>query len=354
LKNAAFLLAALGLLLLAAWLMLEPEAPRARHKAVEFPRFARPHEIERQQMRSTLSLPLALVPAVDAGSARRKELPTEPVESGPNVDPLHVALAGGEINLVVEAGALKDSPLGRMLLACISPEQSAGLAELEEKTGLKPLEQLDRIALSMGAREEDPVLVLDGDLRAFDPAVLAEAAVAVEYGKKTRLARDGRRAMAVFDGRLLLLGEADAVQSAVARLEGETPMPASSLSGEAYGEVYGSFSGELLSKLMPFDLAARFRGAADKVMLHMDATDDLLLVADVYGTAGEPLSDLGTAIAGALSLGRLQAAREKNPLLADLLDESRVVPGQGSFQLEVALPLETIERELGDCARQGR
>ena len=40
--------------------------------------------------------------------------------------------------------------------------------------------------------------------------------------------------------------------------------------------------------------------------------------------------------------------------LADLLDESRVIPSPGSFQLEVALPLSSVERHLGECARDAR
>jgi hypothetical protein len=88
--------------------------------------------------------------------------------------------------------------------------------------------------------------------------------------------------------------------------------------------------------------------------LHVDATDDLLLVADVRGPDEELLAELGQSIAGALSLGRLQAVREDDRVLADLLDESRVIPSAGSFQLEVALPLATVERQLGECARNAR
>jgi hypothetical protein len=39
-------------------------------------------------------------------------------------------------------------------------------------------------------------------------------------------------------------------------------------------------------------------------------------------------------------------------MLADLLDESRVIPGDGSFQVEMALPLATLADQLGECARQ--
>jgi hypothetical protein len=94
------------------------------------------------------------------------------------------------------------------------------------------------------------------------------------------------------------------------------------------------------------------RGAAERVLLHVDAAGDLLLVAEVHGDRQEAIAELGRALAGALSVARLQALHDDDRLLADLLDESRVIPGDGSFQLEVALPLATIEEALGDCARQ--
>jgi hypothetical protein len=157
--------------------------------------------------------------------------------------------------------------------------------------------------------------------------------------------------VAIWKGQLALFGDSNAVHEALARLEGEGPAPAPFPADEAYGEMYGSLSAASLSRLLPEELRERVAGAADRVLLHVDARDDLLLVADVRGQDDETLADLAQTVAGALSLGRLQAVREDDRLLADLLDESRVIPSQGSFQLEVALPLATVERQLGECAR---
>lgn len=74
----------------------------------------------------------------------------------------------------------------------------------------------------------------------------------------------------------------------------------------------------------------------------------------MYGLQQEPLRDLASMVGGALALGRLHAVRSENPLLADLLDESRVSPGDGSFQVEMALPLVTLADHLGECARHPR
>jgi hypothetical protein len=333
------------LFVLAAWLMLAPEEPRTRRSEIAFPRYPRPHEIERQQRRRTLALPVE-----SDGTTADAELGTGEPRPAP-FDPVHVALPASELSIVVEAGVLKDSPVGRMLLACLSPEQSAELRELEERTGFRPLDQLDRIALSGSLEDGGPLLVADGDFTRFDVKALGPGAVIEAVGRSGMLATQGERALAVWDRRILVLGTAEGVRAALARLEGEGELPASSLSDEAYGEIYGSLSAQMLSQLLPTELGERLRGAAERVLLHVDATEDLVVVAEVHGEREQELSDLGMAIAGALSVGRLQAVRERDALLAELLDESRVVPGDTSFQLEMALPLATIERQLGACAR---
>jgi hypothetical protein len=346
LKKTGFLVAALALFVVAAWLMLEPETPRAPRAELAFPRFPRQHEIERQERRRTLALPAPERP-VSSGEAREET----PQPDAPPADPVHVALPAGEAALVVEIGVLAGSPIGRLLLACLSPGQTRDLRELERRTGLRPLEQLDRIALSAGTPESGPVLVLSGtldgvDLRAFDPDASLR-----EIGDKTVLAETDSRSVAIWDGQLLLLGEPRGVRAALARLEGDVPSPPSDLANEAYAEIYGSVSAETLSQMLPSELGERLRSAAERVVLHVDATDDLLLVADVYGSKDDELSDLGTAIAGALSVARLSAASEDNAVLSDLLDASRVIPGAGSFQLEMAMPIETLARQLGECAQ---
>jgi hypothetical protein len=344
LKRAGFLLAALALFVLAAWLMLGPESPRARRAALSFPRHPRPDDIERQERRRTLAVPNGA-----AGEPARGDPNTDPPAPTPAVDPVHAALPPSRVQVVVEAGVLRDSPLGRRLLACLSPAQSEGLREVEERTGFRPLQQLERIAIAGGANDGQSLIIAEGDFRGVDIMPLAPNADAMEaLGERALLAEHGDQTLGFWDERLLLIGDAPSVRDALARLSGG--VPATTLSSEAYGEIYGTLSSEMLSQLLPDELGERLRGAADRVLLHVDATDDVLLVAEVHGQREEELADLGTAIAGALSVARLQAVRENDALLADLLDESRVIPGGKSFQLEMALPLATIERHLGECA----
>jgi hypothetical protein len=344
LKRSGFLVAALALLIAAALLMLKPAPPRAATKVREFPRYLRPHEIERQSRRSTLETQV-------------REVPADPTTSGLQpqsvlADPLHVALAEQEAALVIEAGALRDSPLGRMLLACLSKEQDGVLRELEQKTGLDLLQQVERIALAGSTPEAEPLLMLSGRFGGFDPSALDPDIELERRSDNVLLATSGDGAIARWKDELIVVGMAEEVRSAIARLEGERPSEPWNMAEEAYGEVYGTISGSLAGRLVPEAFRERLGSAAERVTLHVDATDDLLLVADVYGREPELVKELGTAIGGALALGRLSAVREENVLSSDLLDASRVIPDDGSFQLEIALPLATLQHQLGACANE--
>jgi len=342
LKRASYLIAAFALFGLAAWLMLPPRAPRVARAALEFPRGPRPHEIERDERRRTLAVPA--VARAGAGGASAEETSTV------LVDPLHVALPPADLAVVLEAGTVLASPAGRMLLGCLSPPQADALRELETHTGFAPLQQLERVAFAESSTGQT-TLLMSGDFASLDLKRLADGASLERIGAKASIATRDAQAVAVWDGRMLIVGEPGGVREALRRLDGEaTPAP-SPLSGEVYGEMYGALSGAALSRLLPATLGERVRGAAERVLVHVDATDDVLLVAEVHGARGDALAELGQALAGALAMGRLQAVRDDDRLLADLLDESRVIPGDGSFQLEVALPLATLEDALGACAR---
>ena len=324
--------------------MLPARAPRAPRDPLAFPRAPRPEEIERGERRRTLALP---APAAEASSPQLAE---ELAPVAALHDPLHVALPSADFAVVVEAGTLLASPAGRLLLGCLSPPQAETLRGMEARTGFPPLEQLDRIALADSSSGR-PMLVVSGDFSALDLARLADEALVERVGAKAQVVVRDAQAVAVWDRRLLLVGEPDGVREGLRRLDGEVAALPSSLAEEMYGEVYGALNGEALRRFLPAELGTRVRDAAERVLVHVDATDDLLLVAEVHGTRAEALVELRQALAGALAMGRLQAVRDEDRLLADLLDESRVIPGDGSFQLEVALPLATIEAALGDCAR---
>jgi hypothetical protein len=348
LKRAGFLLAALGFLIAAALLMLKPAAPKVQRAALQFPHRARPHEIERQQRRSTLP-PARREALATSDTATDAPVPAQAAREAR--DPLHVALAQHEASLIIESATLKDSPLGRMLLACLSQEHDKMLEELEEKTGLRVLEQVERIAIAGSSEETPPVLMLSGKFPDFDPSGLHSNMQLEPHGASSRLAVEDHASFGIWNDEIILIGLTESVVAALDRLEGNSPAESGPIAEEAYGEVYGTISGKLAGRLVPEQLRERLGAAAQRVTLHVDATDDLLLVADVYGGEPELLEELATTVGGALALGRISAIHEDDAMLIDLLDESRVIRGDGSFQLEMALPLATIQAQLGECAK---
>jgi hypothetical protein len=345
LRRAGYLVAALGLFALAAWLMLPQQKPRPPRPSLEFPRWPRPHEIERDERRRTLAVPAR---ARGGSAGEGDEGAQEPATV--LVDPLHVALPPADLAVVVEAGAVLASPAGRMLLGCLSPPQAEALRELEARTGFAPLEQLERVAFTESSTGAT-TLVMSGDFAGLDLAQLADGASLERAGAKALVATRGQQAVAVWDRRMLIVGEPGGVSDALRRLDGEATAASALPREEMYGEMYGALSGASLSRLLPAMLGERLRGAAERVLVHVDASDDVLLVAEVHGAQRDALLELRQALAGALAMGRLRAVRDDDRLLADMLDESRVIPGDDSFQLEVALPLATLEEALGACAR---
>src|SRR5215471_3552264 len=98
--------AAVPLLLAAAYLMArnEPDAP-ASHRTVSFPRALRAEETRRMQERSARPLPIAGAALARVAKSR---------------DPVLSALPpAGKTALVIEANAIRNSPLGELLIQCL-------------------------------------------------------------------------------------------------------------------------------------------------------------------------------------------------------------------------------------------
>jgi hypothetical protein len=143
------------------------------------------------------------------------------------------------------------------------------------------------------------------------------------------------------------------VRAALERLEGSGAQgPPAIDESQTYGEIYGVATAEAISELVPADqaaLAEKLRAAAARVELHVDASRDVGLVADVTGLAPRETDDLGKSIGAALALARLRAEAEGEHEFAELMDLARVIPDNGRFRLEMGLPLEVLEKHLRRC-----
>ncbi|WP_437336751.1 hypothetical protein [Sorangium sp. So ce394] len=343
-RHRAWLLAAVLLLGLAAWLMSrgDVKATSPKKKArVEFPRGPREPELERSLRRRTLP-----PPALDPSAAPR-----------PSRDPLLTALPTDRATsaVVFEASAIKESPAGKLWLDCmLANVEMDSFEEIEDEFGIDVLEDIDRIAATSGA-----LVVVSGQFPSarFDSLRGSRRA----YGARgTLFEEDGR--VPVFgrwgDGLLLLGRDAAAIEAAIDRLEDKVaPAPPVIPEWASYGDAYGVLSADDVAELLEGsepDIAERLRGAVGQVELHVDASEDVAIVADVTGPVAADVDDLGKTLGTALSLARLKAQSDGEEQLVELLDLARVSPRKGRFSMDLALPLPMIQKAMGRCVERRR
>jgi hypothetical protein len=132
-------------------------------------------------------------------------------------------------------------------------------------------------------------------------------------------------------------------------------MPVLSEEG-SYGEIYGAIAPAALAGAlggMNDDIGPRLGALARDIKLHVDASHDVGIAADVRGD-DEGIADVGKAIGAALVVGRLNAAQRGDDSMAEVLDFARVHPSAKGFQLEVGLPLAFVQKYLAECAARNR
>jgi hypothetical protein len=349
-----WLVAAAALFGFAAWLMARRDAkrPEPASRRVEMPRLMRSEERQRAESRRTLVLP-------EAAMSSAAEPPTPPRPRDPVLAALPSTLRRGAV--VVEANAIRHSPVGQLLVDCFtSGEEGQGLDELRQLTGVDPLEDVDRVALA------DETLIVSGHFeKARWQQIFPNGGVPI--GRDGTLYRPPLPDGGAVDGPLIgvwknqlvvLARHEDEVRATLDRLEGKGghgPPPIDE--SQTYGEIYGVAGAEGIAELVPADqaiLAQKLRAAAARVELHVDTSRDVGIVADVTGSAGRDTEDLGKSIGAALALGRVQAQANGERELVELMDLARVVPEQGRFRLEMALPLEVLEKHLRGCVEENQ
>jgi hypothetical protein len=329
---------------LAAWLMwgaeTEGQAARRLPSRWEFPRRQRKEDLERLLRRRTLP-PRPALP--EAGIAE------EPLAR----DPVLVAMPpGAKSAMVIEASSVHDSALGRLILECfISTRDLQRLEALKQDSGIDLERNLDRVAVA------GDVTLFSGDFSGARFDGLLNEYTARAYGRGTlyepSTSMRRRRVIGVWGAGLLIAGRSAAdVEQAIDRLEGRSRAEPPLDESDAYGEIYGVFTASELARLLPEETAARLRGTAERVELHVDTRNehDVLIVADANGRDRAAVDDLGKSLGAALAVARVTARHDGDEDLAQLLDLARVSPETGAFRLEVGLPLELLRRRFGRCA----
>lgn len=347
-RQPAWLLLALLLLAASAGLMAlvedPPERPAIR---VAFPSRMREAERRRNAERRTLA------PAAAAAA------PTEGPDADPGGeprgrDPFLTALpaAAGEPVVVFEANALRHSRLGELFIRCALARDAGAFDEVSRETGLDVLKDVDRVGFA------GRTVVVSGTFGRARWDRMEAGADAVAYGDEGRIYQDRGRAAAPAVARwrdqvVVLSPDAAGARQAIDQLEGRASLPAPVLDEAlTYGEVYGVIPGEAVRRLFPAqdrELGDRLAAAAGRIELHVDAMQDVAAVVRVRGDDQGALSDLARSLGGVIAAGRLRAQAEGDDELADLLDAARVVPADGHFSLELAVPATTLERWFDGC-----
>ncbi len=358
-RRGLWLVFAVVLFGLAAWLMLsgqgEVEAPPP--PKVAFPKRLRPEERQRMESRRTY-----VMPAVDAGTA------AEPKPLKPS-DPVLAALprGKGKTAMVIEANAIRHSPIGELLLECMMRRGGDDLERFKRETGVDPLKDLDRLIIT------DEGLIVSGNFgdKKLKELLSGRGSTNYDYGDGARIfeptfernlsdggtiQRDGPR-VGMWNDQMLVFGKSpDSVKQVIDRVEGRGPDEPPVISeSSTYGEMYGVVSVEQLKKMFPPDqqeLALKLAEVADNVELHVDARSDFAMTAQVKGSNADKVTDLGKSLGGALSLARMRAQAEGEKELAQLLDFAKVNPDGEEFRLELAVPLEVIKEQLAFCREQ--
>lgn len=351
-RRNKWLLAAAVLLGLAALLMSRQEpVDAAPRREVQFPRGLRATEYQRMESRRTLSPPSS------------KALPA--AEEKHRRDPVLAALGDKrKTAVVIEANAIRHSPIGELLVQCFSSGgRSDPIAELREHTGIDVLTDVDRIAMT------DRETIVSGHFQNARWDQSWDNVSSTAYGDKARLYTFGSRSLpdgpsaeptvGIWNGQMVIFGDSpDRIREAVDRLEGRASLGAPAIPEElSYGEIYGVISADQLMPLIRSEnaeLAERLRKVTERIEIHIDARKDVAVVASVKGPDAAGVSDLGKSLGGMLSLARLHAQARGDHDLAELLDLARIQPGDGLFHLELALPIEFLEKQLAHCRRENR
>lgn len=346
------------LLAVGAWLMFtgggeepEPEPP----KKVVFPSRMQNDQWKRADQRRTQVVPNQVPDAgVVQGAPPRMR------------DPMLAALPRGKGHsaVIIEANALRYSPIGELLMDCLMRDGGKRLDEFRKISGVDPLNDLDRLAIT------DKGVVFSGDFSKARFQEMFQERVASDYGPGARVYEPGDMIVSLEDGgvrrgrddaafgtwnnQMLVVGDTpDSVKEVLDRVQGGGSSDRPVLPEDAtYGEMYGMLSVEQLARMLPPDqaeLAQRLSEAAETVEFHMDASSDMAMVAYFNGADEAKVTDLGKSLGAALSVARLKAQADGNKDLAQMLDFARVQPAGSSFRLELAVPLEVLKERLAFC-----
>ncbi len=353
-RGRLWLVVAVAMIGLAAWLALSGEAPAGTEKPdIYLPRRATAAETEKIKERRTIAEPLPTVlPDASVVMPKKSLRPLDPVLAA-----LPSKFEKGAV--VIEANALRHSDLGELMIDCLfAGDKARSFLADSADAGIDPINGIDRMAMV------DNSLMISGDFSRVSPSRFTAKGEATKWGADTLLwdEDDGTGVMGLWKQQMFFfaptLEEARKISD---RLDGriEQDVAPALTEANAYGEIYGKMNPETIAKLVEADnpqLSQLIRVAASNVELHVDASHDVGVVADIGGSMPEQTDELRKALGVALSLARLKAKADGKDREAAMMDLTKVAKAdqKGRFRLEMGLPYEFLAKEFRECAERRR
>jgi hypothetical protein len=338
-RRGRWLLLALILFVAAVLMMRTGEEPPLRPKEVRLeriPTLPTHEEIERSAGRRTLEVRRSLLDGVELREEAEKR------------DPFLIALAPkGETAVVIELNAIRHSPLGEMLIACMDERMRKDLDELKTKYDFDPLQDLDRLGVVDGGG------VVSGELSKV--AEEMKKGSAIEYGEHGLISMsESGKPIALWRNEMLMFGQSEEeIRAQIDQLEGRAP-PVEPTIGEnmAYGEVYGRVGARFITKLLPPDPELeKLLEAARQIELHVHTDQSVAASLRLTGDDPKVLDELARTIGGAMATARVAAASGDDEELAMFLESAAVNRRtDDGFSIELAVPFRWVRSKLGDCA----
>jgi len=350
-RRSIWILLALLLFLGAGWLMTSEFASLSpRRRPPKFPSYMRQDEVVRMVNRKHA---LMLKAWDSATKAQRENIENQ------RFDPLLVALSAVRTPrtlLIFEIAALEKLPAVQSLLNCMPKKVKDRALKFKDKTGIDPFTSIERAAVA------GDMLLLSGDFSGANWGETFSGFQSEPYGKDGMFYSHsgpndagprGSSFLVWKDEMIVSTDDPEMARRVVDLLEGregfeKEGFPELDTYGQIYGEISVKDAMEALSDSKD-DLAKRFGEAISSVKIHVDASEDVVMTAEMSGEDPDRVNDVAKSMGAALSLLRVKARSDEDRNFTELLDYARIHPEGGSFILDLALPLDFIQRSLSNC-----
>jgi hypothetical protein len=228
-------------------------------------------------------------------------------------------------------------------------EGKRGIDKFQSQLGINPFEDIERVGVSSSRLT---ILSMRADKLNLEALGLSKRTIGTNGAIYEQ--ESNRETFGVWGDSLVLVGpDVKSVEEALARIESKDPATPAISEWSMYGDIYGSISPEELAGMLSeseSELAEKVRQAVERIDLHVDASEDVAIVADVEGPRRQDIDDLGKSFGAALALGRVRAQGEDDERLAELLEYAAVRPHENRFSVDVALPFDVL-KEMGPCRK---